>query len=145
VSDELVRLATGLFTQVPERQHRVLLAMLERLAAEQYRRWADEVGDEHRVGMLECSAREEEVGRLVETGLEDAAGTARELGERFPELGARYAALLEGRSLREQFAIQAAGERAGAELLRSFEMPDVAELEDDNARFLDRVSQELPS
>ena len=145
MSTEIVDLATELFTSVPESQHRVLLAMLERAAAVQYQRWADEVDETHREGMLECAAREEEVARLVEAGVAGADATARELGERFPDLGARYAALMEGRSLREQFAIQAAGERAGGELLRSYEMPDVAELEDDNARFLDQVSQELPS
>ena len=145
MTNEIRGLAAVLFAQVPAEQHRVLLAMLERVAADQYRRWADEVGEEHRIGILECAAREEEVAQLVETGIENVDVIGRELRERFPDLAARYEALLVDKSLGEQFAIQAAGERAGGELLRSYEMPDVAELEDANADFLDQVSQELPS
>ena len=52
-----------------------------------------------------------------------------------------YAALFEGRSLSEQFAIQAAGERAGGGLLRSYEMPDAAALEDENCA---RPRRDLP-
>lgn len=145
MSNELRGLAAALFAQCPETEHRVLLAVLERVAADQYRRWADEVGDEHRAGILECAAREEKVAEVLEAAAPNATATAAALGERFPDLGARYAALLEGRSLVEQFAIQAKGERAGGELLRSYALADAAELEDANADFLDRVSQELPS
>jgi len=145
VSDDLTGLAGELFAQCPQEQHRVLLAVLERAAADQYRRWADEVGDEHRAGILECAAREEKVAEVLEAAAPNATATAAALGERFPDLGARYAALLDGKSLIEQFAIQAAGERAGGELLRSYALADAAELEDANAAFLDRVSHELPS
>jgi hypothetical protein len=145
MSTELRGLAAALFAQCPQEQHWVLLAMLERVAADQYRRWADEVGDEHRTGILACAAREEQVADVLEAAAPNATATAAALGERFPDLGARYAALLDGRSLVEQFAIQATGERAGGELLRSYALPDAAELEDANADFLDRISQELPS
>ncbi|MGQ0802636.1 MAG: hypothetical protein ACT4PI_02050 [Actinomycetota bacterium] len=145
MSDDLVVLAGELLAACPESEHRVMLAVLERAAADQYRRWADEVGEEHRAGILECAAREEQVADVLMSGAADATATAEALGERFPDLGDRYAALLEGRSLVEQFAIQAAGERAGGALLRSYELPDAADLEDANADFLDRISQELPS
>lgn len=145
MSDDLTGLAAALFAQCPQEQHRVLLAVLERAAADQYRRWADEVGDEHRAGILECAAREEKVAEVLEAAAPSATATAAALEKRFPDLGARYAALLDGKSLVEQFAIQAAGERAGGELLRSYALADAAELEDANAAFLDRVSHELPS
>lgn len=145
MSNELRGLAATLFAQCPQEEHRALLAVLERVAAEQYRRWADEVGEEHRAGILACAEREKQVADGLVGGDADATATAESVAARFPDLGDRYAALLDGRSLIEQFAIQATGERAGGELLRSYGLPDVAELEDANADFLDRVSQELPS
>jgi hypothetical protein len=145
MNNELRGLAGALFAQCPQEQHQVLLAVLERVAADQYRRWAEEVGDPHRAGMLDCARREEEVAAVLEGQAPDAVETARALMERFPDLPARYRSLLEGRSLGEQFAIQATGERAGGELLRSYALADAAELEDANAAFLDQVSQELPS
>lgn len=145
MSDDLVALAGDLFAQCPEAQHRVLLAVLERAAAEQYRRWADEVGDQHRAGILDCARREEEVAAVLEAHASAADGTAQAVHGRFPDLASRYAALLDGKSLVEQFAIQAAGERAGGVLLRAYALPDAADLEDANADFLDRISQALPS
>jgi hypothetical protein len=145
MNNELRGLAGALFAQCPQDQHPVLLAVLERVAADQYRRWAEEVGDAHRAGMLDCARREEAVAAVLEGQAPDAVATARDLMGRFPDLPARYRSLLEGRSLGEQFAIQATGERAGGELLRSYELADAAKLEDANADFLDQVSQELPS
>ena len=145
MNNELRGLAGALFAQCPQGQHRVLLAVLERVAADQYRRWAEQVGDPHRAGMLDCARREEEVAAALEGQAPEAVATARAVMERFPDLPTRYRSLLEGRSLGEQFAIQATGERAGGELLRSYALADAAELEDANAAFLDQVSQELPS
>jgi hypothetical protein len=145
VSDDLVRLAGELFAQCPETEHRVLLAVLERAAADQYRRWAEEVGDAHRAGMLDCARREKDVAAVLEGQAPDALETARALMGRLPDLPARYRTLLDGKPLAEQLAIQAAGERAGGELLRSYSLTNAAALEDANADFLDRVAQGLPS
>jgi hypothetical protein len=143
MNDELVELATNLFREMPEAQHRTLLAMLERLAAEQYRRWAEEVGGKHASGLLECAAREEQVAQLLEDESTDSDEIASAVAARAPELRAGYAALFQGRSLVEQFAIQAQGERAGGVLLRSYDKSDAAELEDHNARYLDEMSRSL--
>jgi hypothetical protein len=151
VSNELRGLAAALFAQCPQEQHRVLLAVLERVAADQYRRWADEVGDEHRAGILECAAREEQVAEVLEAAAPNATATAAALGERFPDLRTRYASLLDGKSLAEQFAIQSAAERAGAALLRSYAAAETdatgraallaaAELEEANADLLGTVA-----
>jgi len=156
VSDDLAGLAAELFAQCPESEHRVLLAVLERTAAEQYRRWAGRVADEHRATMLGCARREEDVAAVLEGMATDAAEMARALGARFPDLGTRYESLLAGRSLSEQLRIQAAGEWAGAALLRAYAGAETdpaareallaaAELEEENARVCDSVSQEPPS
>jgi hypothetical protein len=157
VSDEdLVALAAELFTQCPQSEHRVLLAILERAAAAQYRRWASQVGDEQRDGMLACARREEEVAAVLEGRAPNAAETARGLMERLPDLPARYRSLLEGKGLGRQLAIQAEGERAGAALLRAYADAETdavardalraaAELEEENARVGAAASQELPS
>src|SRR5215210_7984030 len=100
------------------KEQRVLVAGAERLAAEQYRRWAEQADDNDRDGFLAAAQREERVADVLEKSTPDAAETARALDERFPMLPEAYRSMLQGRNLRDQFAIQSAAERAGGALMR---------------------------
>jgi len=64
--------------RVPREQQPLLIALAERLAAERYRGWADEVGDaDRKAGLLACADREEEIARRVEELYPAAASTPR--------------------------------------------------------------------
>ena len=100
---------------VPQGNRPLLLAALERLAAERYRRWAEahpepQIGD----GLNECAAREDEIAQRVESLFPDAKARQEKLLADNPALGELNRTLFAGRSQSEQFAMQAAGERAGA-------------------------------
>lgn len=99
----------------------LLLAIAERMAAERYRGWAAEVDDAAtRAGLLACAAREDEIATRVEAAHADAAAVQMRLRADHPELTALNAAIFADRTLAEQFAIQAAGERLGASTWRAF-------------------------
>jgi 4-carboxymuconolactone decarboxylase len=147
---DLADLVGTFFGQCSPTERRVLLAGAERLAAQQYRQWAEQAGDEDRDGFLAAAEREERVADVLEKLTPDAAETARALDERFPMLPVAYRSMLQGRNLRDQFAIQSVAERAGGELLRAFaeregdaEARDAllvaAGLEEANAGFLDAL------
>jgi 4-carboxymuconolactone decarboxylase len=147
---DLADLVGTFLGQCSPTERRVLLAGAERLAAQQYRRWAERAADEDRDGFLASAEREERVAEVLEKLTPEAAKTARALDERFPMLPGAYRSLLQGRSPRDQFAIQSAAERAGGALLRALaEREDdatacdalltAAALEEANAGFLDAV------
>lgn len=107
--------------QVPPEQQPLLIALAERMAAERYRGWAEEVHDAaDRAQLLACAEREERIAARVE-GLDPAAAAIqRDLSAKHPELTDLNRNLFAGRPLREQFTIQARGERLGAATWRSF-------------------------
>jgi hypothetical protein len=111
--------------------HRPLLvAIAERMAADRYRRWADDTGDAGvRDSLLACAAREEEIAARVEALYPDAGRIQREILADQPDLAGVDRSVFATRPLREQFAIQAQGERVGASTWRAF-----AAREDDAAR-----------
>ena len=105
---------------VPAEERPLLLAIAERLAAERYRRWAADVDvPERRAGLLACAAREDEIASRVESVFPHAAAVQARLRAAHPELVTVADELFGGRSLGEQLAIQAAGERAGASAWRA--------------------------
>lgn len=131
----------------------LLLAMAERMAAERYRRWADEVDDAGvRAGLIACAAREDEIADRVESVFPDATAVQQRIAAALPDLPAINRDLFAGRPLAEQFAIQAAGERAGAATWRALAAarPDAAgreaflacaPLEEASAVFLERLRE----
>jgi 4-carboxymuconolactone decarboxylase len=152
---DLAALVGTFFSQCSHSEQRVLLASAERLAADQYRRWTEQTGGEGRDEFLAAAAREEQVAAVLEKLTPGAAETARALEDRFPMLPAAYRSVLEGRTLRDQFSIQAAAERAGGALLRAFaeresdaaardELLAAAGLEEANASFLEGVAGRRP-
>ncbi len=99
----------------------VLLAALERLAGRRYRVWADEHPDPRvKQDLLACADREDEIARRVESLHPNAAEIQNRLLADNPELLDLNRTLFEGRSLKDQFTMQAQGERAGAAAWRAY-------------------------
>jgi hypothetical protein len=146
----IARIVGGLLEGVDARERPLLIALAERLAAERYRRWARDASGPARSGLLACAEREDAIAdRVVALYPNGAAIQARLRGEH-PELEEGYDGLFAGRPLAEQFAIQAAGERAGAGAWRSFaELAEgdtarrtllaCAELEEQSATYLESL------
>lgn len=107
-----------LLARVPVEERPLLLAIAERLAAERYRRWAA-ASPERSAGLLACAAREDEIASNVEAVFPNAAAVQARLRADHPELVTVADEIFGGRPLAEQFAIQAAGERAGASAWRT--------------------------
>jgi hypothetical protein len=118
---DLAAILRPILERVPPGQRPLLVALAERLAAERYRRWADEAHDpEERAGLLACAAREEEIARRAEALAPDAADVQRAILLANPDLEGTNRTLFAGRPLAEQYAIQARGERLGAATWRTF-------------------------
>ncbi len=99
----------------------ILLAALERLAARRYRRWANEHQDPAvKEGLLACAEREEEIARRVESLHPNAAEIQNNLLAANPELMDLNRTLFEGRTIKDQFTMQAQGERVGAAAWSAF-------------------------
>jgi hypothetical protein len=110
-----------LLARVEPGRQPLMLAIAERMAAERYRAWAAEVTDPAaRAQLLACAGREEEIAGRVEAVVPDAAAIERELRAAHPDLVDINRTVFAGRPLRDQFAIQAQGERLGAMTWRAF-------------------------
>lgn len=125
----------------------MVVAMLERLAGEWYRGWADSAADPvERAGLLACADREDEIAAFIESLDADAASRVAELNGRFPDLRERYDSVMAGRSRAEQLRIQAEGELGGADYMRQFaaategavaaRFASLASCEEANSKFL---------
>ena len=129
----------------------LLLARLERLAAQRYRSWASDHPDPSvKEGLLACADREEEIAIRVESLDPNASAIQEKLLSDHPELLDLNRTLFEGRPLKVQFAMQAQGEMAGAAAWKAYAAgasdPLAAELlrscsalEEANAAFLNTL------
>ena len=109
-----------ILAEAPEEHRPFVVAFAERLAARRYRGWASTVKSaEHRARLLACADREEEIASRVEGLSPDATKIQSDFFAAHPEAEGVYASLFEGRPLRDQLRIQAAGERLGAATWRS--------------------------
>lgn len=107
--------------RVPREQQPLFVAIAERMAAERYRGWAAEVGDEaHRSQLLACAGREEEIADRIEALYPDAAAVQREMLAANPDVEEINRGLFSDRPLNEQWTLQARGERLGAATWRAF-------------------------
>jgi hypothetical protein len=131
-------------------QRPLFIALAERLAAERYRGWAANASGPARRDLLACAAREDAIADRVAALYADAAALQQRLRADHPELDEVNEAIFAGRPLAEQFAIQAAGERAGAAAWRAFAAqtgdPEAratflacAELEEQSATYLESI------
>jgi len=159
VDRELPNIAEALrplLQRVPVQRQPLLIALAERLAAERYRKWADEVPESDRKSsLLACAHREEEIARRVEALYPAAEATERDLLAQYPDLLEINRSLFAPYSLEEQFQLQAQGERIGAGTWRSFArhghdarasevFRGCALLEEENAAFLESTFSNSP-
>ena len=141
----------GFLDLVPLERRPLLISLAERMAAERYRGWANRVTDPaERQGLIACAAREDEIARRVESLYPDAAAVQNEIVAQNPALADLGRTLFEPYSLKDQFALQAQGERLGAATWRSMARksgePNTAEvllgcalLEEESAEFLESI------
>jgi hypothetical protein len=117
----IVEAFAPLLSHVAEHEIPMLIAMIERLAADRYRGWAATTDDPvERAGLFACALREDEIAEFIESLDVDAAARMAELNARFPDLNDRYQSVMTGRSRFEQFRIQSQGELGGADYMRQF-------------------------
>ena len=117
---DIVAALAPVLAAVPAVDHPLLLALLERWAAERYRGWADDADEAAAELLVDCAAREEEIANRVQALRSDAAEVQAALVAAHPDLRATTDAAFAGAALDEQYALQAAGERLGAATWRAF-------------------------
>ena len=111
----------GVLQRVSERERPLLIAVAERLAAQRYRAWADHPeASGHESQLRACAAREEEIASRVEALYPGASTIQRDLLAKHPDLEELNRSIFAGRPLRQQFRMQAQGERLGAATWRAF-------------------------
>jgi hypothetical protein len=139
-----------LLPQVSQEEIPMVIAILERVAATQYRNWAqDAESNVERDGLLACAAREDEIASFIESLEPDSLARAAELHRRFPDFEARYEAVMAGKTRTDQLRIQAEGELGGAGYMSQFaaatqgavsaRFESLAYCEEANSRFLSRL------
>ncbi|MGD8417620.1 MAG: hypothetical protein PVH91_11220 [Pseudomonadales bacterium] len=139
-----------LLPQLAEEEVPLMLAILERIAAEKYRGWAENSADPfEREGLLACAAREDEIADFIESLNADSDTRVPELHSRFPDLLKRYDSVMDGRPRKEQLRIQSEGELGGADYMRQFaaatagaisaRFASLAVCEEANSRFLSEL------
>ena len=150
---DVVAILAQLLQRVPRQDQPLLIAIAERMAALRYRTWAAEMTEPDRAALLACAGREEEIARRVESLYPAADSTQQELRRRNPDLDDLNRSLFAGRPLRQQFTIQAQGERLGAATWRAFAehaqdptaratLQACAALEEENAAVLESLLQD---
>jgi hypothetical protein len=137
-----------LLQSVSREERPLLIAIAERMAAERYRSWAEAVeAGALRSELRACADREEEIASRVEALHPGAAAIQAELLANHPDLRDVNRSVFADRPLRDQFAIQAQGERVGASTWRAFAehaepsarrvFLECAELEEESAAVLE--------
>jgi len=147
----VAEILAGVLRGIDSKLQPLLLAKIERLAAERYRIWASELSDRSvQQGLLACAGREEEIATRVESLVPDAARIQDKLLSDNPSLLEMNRTLFEGRPIEVQFTIQAEGERAGAAAWKAYAaassdesaqglLQSCSELEQENADFLQKL------
>lgn len=137
--------------RVPARERPLLIALAERMAAERYRGWAEQIGDrDRRAGLVACADREEVIACRVEALHPDAASVQQGILSANPDLQEINRTIFAGRPLLQQLTIQAGAERLGAATWRSFAQHadreevrqtflDCARLEEESASYLEAL------
>lgn len=133
-----------------------LIAELERAAAERYQAWAASCPEPTQAeGLRDCATREQEVARRVEVLFPPQTDERRDFSDALPKIAEAYRLALAHRSVNDQYAIQAAAERRGAEFWRSLAtslsdpaarkvLASCAELEERSAEFLEALLTPKP-
>ncbi|HEY6331139.1 MAG TPA: hypothetical protein VI756_17560 [Blastocatellia bacterium] len=121
------------------------------MAAERYRAWAEQVQSlSDKTSLLECAHREDEIAARIESLYPDSAAIKDEIAAQNPKLAELNSSLFAPYSLRDQFRLQARGERLGATVWRTIAgktsgpharqvFLDCALLEEASAEFLESL------
>ena len=110
-----------LLGRVEAERRPLLLAIAERMAAERYRRWAEEMGDDaRREELRSCADREEEIAARIESLYPDAGTVQREIVSANPDLEEINRSVFETWPLADQFAILRSPCAASCTSVRSF-------------------------
>lgn len=129
------------------------LALLERGAADRYRRWADELPS-HRDGLLRCAASEDEIADRIEGAFALDESLRPQLEAPLPDAIAVYYDVFAPLSIRDQLRVQANAERQGADAWRNIAsrhhdasviavLNECSRLEEESADFLDELITRL--
>ncbi|MEM8561130.1 MAG: hypothetical protein AAGF57_02795 [Pseudomonadota bacterium] len=117
----LLEVLVPILESAPAADLPLLLAWLERLAADKYRAWARQTKDEIEIkGLLECAYREDAIAEFIELIEPQSDSRTQALKAQFPDMEAMYDSVLDGQDRREQLRRQAEGELGGATFLRQF-------------------------
>lgn len=136
---------------VPAEAYPYLLSQLERTAADRYRQWADAVPD-HREGILQCAASEDEIADRVEAMFPPTDAHRTLVSEIIPKARATYYSAFEPYTAVEQMTIQANAERQGANAWqtlkaaypeRSAELDQLSAIELSSADYLDNTLEQM--
>lgn len=103
--------------RVPAEAMPRFLALLERGAADRYRVWADAL-PEHRVGLLDCAGREDEIADRIDAAFALDESLRPALEAPLPEAIAVYYEVFAAYDIWDQLRIQANAERQGANAWR---------------------------
>jgi len=154
---DVAQVLLPVLARVEERDRPLLIAIAERMAAERYRRWAQEAATGYeRDRLLACAEREEEIATRVESLRPDHEEVQERVRVANPDLAAINRGLFEGRPRSEQLAIQARGERLGAATWRALAQAQASEearqtllecarLEEASAEVLEQLLGKHPS
>ena len=147
ITTRLTKLVGPALAGLTPEQQPAIVALAERIAAGRYRAWSEQTSaSEVRETLGACATREDEIASRVEATVPDASAVQRGALAAHPGLPDGYAALFEGLSLAEQWALQAEAERVGAATWRNLAGADearrdvflaCAELEETNAAALE--------
>ena len=119
--ESLLAVLEPILESAPAEELPLLLAWLERMAAEKYRVWAEQATDDvERKGLMDCAFREDAIAEFIEFLEPQAEARTHALKEQFPDTQAMYDSVMAGQERSEQLRRQAEGELGGANFLREF-------------------------
>ena len=99
----------------------MIIAILERIAAEYYRGWIADTNDPvEQAGLRACADTEDMIAEFIESLELNPQSKIDQLNQRFPNMRKAYDELMASRSRNDQFRIQAEGEMGGADLMNQF-------------------------
>jgi hypothetical protein len=111
-------LLAPILSQVDAASRPRFLALLERTAADRYRKWAANLPD-HAAVLLECAGREDEIADRIGAAFSVDAAKLEELQRLLPAARDIYYAAFDGMDVREQIRVQSDAELQGAHAWRS--------------------------
>ncbi len=107
--------------KIPAEQRPLFVALVERMAAQRYREWADGSSDtDNQREFRACADREEEIAVKVESLYPNAPEVQSQIRAAIPDLEEVVASVYEGLDILDQYIVQSEGERIGAATWRGF-------------------------